>query len=229
MAVSKSKIGIYSIAGILTAVLIVVSFVAAGVQFPSSIQQGNNQQGSDKPGVGTLIVSLKDAPVEMKKLMITVSALYIQGSTDGIEDTWKLLPFIEDQEEITFDLLQYKDISLEVAEIELNAGIYNKVRLEITSAIAIYENDQEVKLKVPPGHIDIIVKIEIETGAVTNLVLDIEPDAIAINRNNIFRPTIKAIVTTNTESMQVTSESIDPTVTNSPSPTETLTLNPNPT
>jgi hypothetical protein len=229
MAVSKSKIGIYSIAGILTAVLIVVSFVAAGVQFPSSIQQGNNQQGSDKPGVGTLIVSLKDAPVEMKNLMITVSALYIQSSTDGIEDTWKLLPFIEDQEEITFDLLQYKDISLEVAEIELNAGIYNKVRLEITSAIAIYENDKEVKLKVPPGHIDIIVKIEIETGAVTNLVIDIEPDAIAINRNNIFRPTIKAIVTTNAESMQVTSESTDPTVTNSPSPTETLTLNPNPT
>jgi hypothetical protein len=201
MAFSKSKIGIYSVAGILTAVLIVVSFVAAGIQFPT----GNNfgQPGNDQNQLGTLVVALKDAPADMEKLMLTVGAIYIQDPTQE-EDTWTQLPFKNDAEdnpqtEIKFDLLQYEDISLQVAEIKLNKGQYHKVRLEILSAVAIMkdndadpENNPQVPLKVPPGHIDIIVDVEIQAGKVTELTIDIDPSNVKVNKNDIFRPVIKA-------------------------------------
>lgn len=217
MAVSKSKIGIYSIAGILAAVIIVSSFLIAGIQFPTANIANQNK-------VGTLVVSLKDAPADIEKLMLTVSAIYIQDPTADDENTWKLLPFTdgdddgEPDQEITFDLLEYEELSLKVAEVELNAGTYHKVRLQIIEALAIYDNGDEVELKVPPRHIDIIVDLEIEAGKVTELIIDIEPDGIEINKNNVFRPIIKTTIKSpSTESTEETQEATEET-TNSPSP-----------
>jgi hypothetical protein len=127
-------------------------------------------------------------------------------------------------------------------QTELNVGTYHKIRLEITGALATYidENlDDETppiqkELKVPPGHIDIIAELNIQADTITNLVIDIQPDDIEINKNDIFRPVIKPTVTTTPEpdgeTAQITTTTPTPSPTEepNPSPTETPTTSTTP-
>ena len=165
MAVSKSKIGIYSMAGILAAILIIAAFFASGVQIPGlpDINQNTHPQA-----MGTLVVSVIDAPADLEKLELTISAIYLQSPSEDSESEWILLPFFSGQTEVTFDLLQLTNgLSLDVVQTELNVGIYHKIRLEITGALATYIDENpgddtspiQKELKVPPGHIDIITEL----------------------------------------------------------------------
>ncbi|MGE5187610.1 MAG: DUF4382 domain-containing protein, partial [Betaproteobacteria bacterium] len=136
MAVNKRKIGIYSIAGVLAAVLIVVSFVAAGVQLPTNDQSG--QQGNNPPSLGTLVVSVKDKPVELSNLYLTVTSVWIQAlsSDEDSEETnrgWTNLDLIED-EPIIFDLLTLREKSIDLSTIQLPAGEYGKIRIYVSHA-----------------------------------------------------------------------------------------------
>jgi len=180
MAASKRKIGIYALAGIAIASIIVVSLIFSGLN-PLSNQ-----------ATGSLIVSVKDAPVELQKLDLTITAIYVQG---GKEDSWTQLDLIGGQP-VEFDLLTLKDISLEVSETQLLVGEYNKIRLEVSSALATYPNNPEPQtLKIPPGHIDIIAKFSILENQQTKLLIDIQPDTTAISNGGNFRPIIKTSIT----------------------------------
>jgi hypothetical protein len=181
MAASKRKIGIYALAGIAIASIIVVSLIFSGLN-PLSNQ-----------ATGSLIVSVKDAPVELQKLDLTITAIYVQG---GKEDSWIQLDLIGDQP-VKFDLLALKDISLEVSETQLLVGEYNKIRLEVSSALATYPNNnpKPQELKIPPGHIDIIAKFSILENQQTKLLIDIQPDTTAISNSGNFRPIIKTSIT----------------------------------
>jgi len=242
MAATKSKIGIYSMAGILAAVLIIASFFASGVQIPGLSQDIN--QNTNPQARGTLVVSVIDAPADIEKLELTISAIYLQSPSEDSESEWILLPFISGEPEVTFDLLQLTNgLSLDVVQTELNVGTYHKIRLEITGALATYVDEDptdgtppmQKELKVPPGHIDIITELNIQADTITNLVIDIQPDDIAINKNDIFRPIIKPTVTTTTEpdaeaaQITTTTPTLEPTESPTPTPTPSPTEEPNPT
>ncbi len=187
MAVSKRKIGIYSIAGIAAAIIIIGAIFASGMQIPL---------GSNSQGAGTLTVSIKDAPVDLKELWITVDSLYVQSAQD---DKWTELT-LDANQPVTFDLLTLKDISLQLSQDTISAGDYSKIRIGVTSALATYIDNKGAshageELKVPPGHIDVITNFKVEDGKVTGLLIDMQPDTAAISQSGNFKPIIKASIT----------------------------------
>jgi hypothetical protein len=179
MAASKRKIGTYALAGIAIASIIIVSLIVSGL----------NPLGDQ--ATGSLIVSIKDAPVELQKLDLTITAIYVQG---GNEESWTGLTLMSETQ-VTFDLLKLKENSLDVSQTQLPVGEYNKIRLEVSSAIATYPDDSTQTLKIPPGHIDIIAKFSILESQQTKLLIDIQPDTTAISNSGNFRPIIKASIT----------------------------------
>ncbi len=189
MAVSKRKIGIYSLAGVAIACVIIASFIVSGLNPLSGF--GSNQ------ATGTLSVSIKDAPVELQKLDLTVTGIYVQASNDS----WIELKLIDDQTEVKFDLLALQNITMEISQTQLAVGNYSKIRLEISSAIATYPDDQTQTLNVPSGHIDIITKFIINENQETKLLIDLQPDTTAISNSGNFRPIVKATVTSSGETV----------------------------
>ena len=231
MAVSNRTIGTYSIAGILVAILIIVSFVAAGVQLP--INDPSGQQGDNPPGLGTLVVSVKDKPVELSRLDLTITGVWIQvlsNDEDSEEnnDGWTNLKLIGD-EPIDFDLLSLRDSSIDLTTMQLPEGEYGKIRIYVSKASATYADSTEQiphieDLKVPSGRIDVITKITIEENMQSNLLIDLEPDATAISTSGNFRPIIKATLTITEPGViqpptEIQSqESVSPSPSASPSP-----------
>jgi hypothetical protein len=199
MAATKRKIGIYTATGVTAAIIIIGAIFASGIHIPS---------GSNSQGAGTLTVSIKDAPVDLKELWITVDSLYVQSVQD---DKWTELT-LDANQPVTFDLLKLKDSSLQLSQETISAGDYSKIRIGITSAKATYIDDKGTshtgeELKVPPGHIDVITNFKVEVGQVTGLLIDMQPDTAAISQSGNFKPIIKASITP------------IPTPTPSPSPT----------
>jgi hypothetical protein len=203
MAATKRKIGIYTVAGITIAGIIIASLLFSGLN-PLSNQESNK-------AMGTLIVSVKDAPVELERLDLTIASIYVQGGND---ESWTELQLIEDVPQ-PFNLLALKDISLELSQTQLPVGDYNKVRLEVSDAVATYPDQTTLDLKIPPGHIDIIAKFTISEYQQTKLLIDIQPDTTAISHSGNFRPVIKATVT-----------SAGATITPSPTPSQSPTQPP---
>lgn len=204
LAASKRKIGIYSLAGIAAAITIIVSIFASGIELPGQMVKPTT--------LGTLTVSIKDAPVNLKVLMITINGLYVQSAQDGKWNELKL----DAGQSVEFDLLTLKDTSLQLSQDTIPAGDYSKIRLDVTSAIATYtdqkgEDHTGEALKVPPGHIDIITSFKVGSDQVTGLLIDMQPDTAAISQSGNFKPILKMTVTP------------IPTPTPSPSPTESST------
>jgi len=177
MAANKRKIGIYSIAGIAAAIVIIASFLASGIQLPG------------QQSLGTLVVSIKDAPVDLEHLWVTIDGLMVQSSDNG----WIELKLNENQQ-VPFDLLALIDAehSLKLSEQTLDTGEYSKIRLEGVTATTTIGGEP---LNVPPGHIDIITNFHIEAGKLTALMIDMQPDTAAISQSGNFKPIVKAIVT----------------------------------
>jgi hypothetical protein len=201
MAANRRKIGIYSIVGIGAALIIIASIFASGIELPDQLAKPTT--------LGTLTVSIKDAPVDLQELWITINGVYIQSPQD---DKWIELT-LDAGQSVEFDLLTLKETSLQLSQDTIPAGDYSKIRLDVTSAIATYTDQKGddhtgEALKVPPGHIDIITSFKVGSGQVTGLLIDMQPDTAAISQSGNFKPILKMTVTP------------IPTPTPSPSPTE---------
>jgi hypothetical protein len=186
MAASKRKIGMYTITGITATIIVIAAIFVSGIQLPT-----------DRNQTGTLAVSIKDAPVDLKSLVLTIDGLYILDAND---DSWVELTLKEGQS-MTFDLLQLAgEKSLQLSEQAVSVGQYSKIRIDVTEAIATYTDSKGVdhtdeSLKVPPGHIDIITSFNIEGGQLTDLMIDMQPDTAAISQSGNFKPVVKMTVT----------------------------------
>jgi hypothetical protein len=174
-------IGLRVAAGFLVAITIIVAVFAAGITLPSQ-----------EVRTGRLTVLLTDAPVDLEKLMITITDLEVH-QVDEEEGEW--ITLIED-DEITFDLLEYQERkTLNLASVEIAAATYNKIRLYIFEAEAYYTKDPEtgIPLNVPPDKIDVIIKFELEPEGSKIVTIDMEPDWVHIKNNNL-RPVLKATI-----------------------------------
>lgn len=179
------KIGLRIFAGFLVAITIIVAVFASGITLPSQ-----------KVRTGRLIVLLMDAPVDLYQLNVTITDLEVHkvGQEDDEDGEW--IALIEN-EEITFDLLEYQNgKTLELASEIIDAGTYNKIRMYVSEANASYAEYPEnpVPLRVPPGKIDVITEFELVEGGTRIVVIDMEPDWVAISKNNNLRPVLKASI-----------------------------------
>ena len=67
--------------------------------------------------------------------------------------------------------------------------------MHVDDAHAVYVGSEElVSLKVPPGKLDVIIKFELEAGEFENVLIDMEPDWVAIKNEKTLRPTLKPII-----------------------------------
>jgi len=179
------KIGLRMAVGVLVAITIIVAVFASGITLPSQ-----------EVKTGRLIVLLKDAPVDLNELLITITDLEVHkvGTGDPEEGEWIYL--IED-DEITFNLLDYQnEKTLTLASVSIEAGRYNKIRMYVSEAYADYKDPEreDGSVNVPPGKIDVVTKFELEIGGTRIVTIDMEPDWVAISKSNNLRPTLKAII-----------------------------------
>lgn len=187
MAEDMRRVGVYGVAGILVAVLIVASFVVGGSQFPSirlPIFASN---------MGALVVKLTDAPVDLEHLNVTISSVSaLRVEHDG--ETWEELAFVNGVSEFYVDILKLQNVTRDLSITEIPAGNYTKLRMTVTQANATYSSGETVDLIVPPGHIDVIVHFEVKAGQTTRVIVDMQADWVAISQSRRLRPVLKATV-----------------------------------
>src|SRR5512140_2147804 len=117
----NSKLSLYVFVGIAAAVILIAAIYTSGIQLPSN-------GGSQNPTtLGTLMVSIKDAPVELSKLEVTIDSIEVQSENNG----WTTLPFVEGTPTVNFDLLTLKEISKTLSITQLQAGDYSTIRFHV--------------------------------------------------------------------------------------------------
>ena len=183
MATNHRKIGLYTIAGVAIAIVIVAAIFASGVPFPGFT--------SSKGKTGTLAVSIMDAPADLANLNVTVNALYVHNDDN---DSWTKLNFTEGVSQVYFNLLALKDVTKELSTSPIPVGNYSKIRLDIEAANATLNDGSTMNLTVPPGHIDVICLFQINADKTTNVLLDMQVDTVAISQSGNLKPVLKATV-----------------------------------
>jgi len=180
------KICLYAAAGVLVAFLIIAGLFISGVQLPSTTAPVFKVQ------TGTLVVLLKDAPVNLTHLNITIDSF----SVLNVSETWVNIapPFPKGKNEAYFDLLTLENVTMELVNEEIPAGNYTKMRMTIKTANATFADEHVSDLEVPPGHIDIIIHFIIKPDETTVLLIDMQADWIEISKTNRLRPVLKASV-----------------------------------
>ena len=191
----SQKIGLRIAAGFLVAITIIVAVFASGITLPSQ-----------KVRTGRLTVLLMDAPVDLEELYVTITGLEVHKV--GQDGEW--IPLMDEGDEIRFDLLKYQGTeTLTLASEIIEAGTYNKIRMKVSGASAIFAAGTEEAeknphtLTVPSGKIEVITKFELGNGdpddddAITVLI-DMEPDWVAISNLKHLRPVLKASISDET-------------------------------
>lgn len=201
MALYAKRLSLYVFAGIAAAIIIIAAVFASGIPLPS------NPDSQKTTILGTLIVSIKDAPVQLSKLEVTIDSIEVLNENNG----WTKLPFIEGTQEVHFDLLTLQDISQDLSTTQLPVGDYIKIRLHVKDATATFQDDSTTDLNVPSNKIDIIVHFQIEEGSTTKLLIDMTADTTAISNSNNLKPVLKATVTPPTPNSTPT-ESPNPSI-----------------
>lgn len=181
MKANGKRVGFYAISGVLAAVLIISGLLMSGIQLPSM------------RAMGTLMVLITDAPVDLDHLNVTIDSLMVRNVADENE-SWTSIPFSNGREEVYFDLLALRNVTMELSISEIPSGNYSKIRMTIKTANATYASGETVDLIVPPGRVDVKIDFEIKSDETTVLLIDMEADWVAISKTNRLRPVLKASV-----------------------------------
>ena len=207
------KIGLRVVTGVAIAIIIIVAVFASGIQLPGIEVE-----------TGQLNILLKDAPVDVDELWINMTGLEVHkvGDEEGewipidISDAIEKSAPGEELDYLQFDLLLYQDKEvLILAEADVYAGTYNKIRMTVMGAEAWYYVDEfgnplEINpdtgkptnpelmtidpLRVPPNRIDVITNFEIGSEDEVTVIIDMQPDWVAISKSGNLRPVLKATI-----------------------------------
>jgi hypothetical protein len=174
------QVGLFGVAGVLLATLIIAGFVIGGNIFQVS-------------GKGVLTIQIMDKPVALEHLNMTIDWAKIQDQDENWHNlTLKTEPFY-------FDLLALQNVSETLSETEIPAGNYTKIWMHALTANATYPDGTVADLKVPSDTIKVLLKpyLSLEGGGQVTVLIDLQPEdlnSIAISRNLNLRPVIKAMV-----------------------------------
>jgi hypothetical protein len=180
MSNGKRHTGLFGVAGILVAALIISGFVIAGNIFQAQ-------------GKGVLTIRVIDKPVELDHLNVTIDWVRIQGEDDNwVNLTLKTQPFY-------FDLLALQNVSETLSETKIPAGNYSMIQMHVLTANATYPDGSNVELTVPSDVIKVLLKphLNLESGGQVTVLIDLQPDdpnSIAVSHSLNLRPVIKAVV-----------------------------------
>ncbi len=178
MSNQKRRLGLYGGIGVLLAVLIIAGFIYANNYFAS--------------GKGTITVQIKDAPVELQHLNITIDWARIQGDNGGWTNlTLNSTPFY-------FDLLQLQNVSKTLSSTSVPSGNYTMIEMHVLTANATYVDGTDVNLNVPSDTIKVLLDphIDLKSGGQVIILIDLQADnnAVAISHSLNLRPVVQAVV-----------------------------------
>jgi len=174
------QVGLFGVAGVLVAAMIIAGFVIGENVFQVS-------------GKGVLTIQIMDKPVELDHLNMTIDWVQIQDEDENWYDlTLKVEPFY-------FDLLSLQDVSETLSETEIPAGNYTKIWMHVLTANATYPDGTVADLRVPSDIIKVLLKphLSFEDGGQITVLIDLQPEdlnAIAVSQSLNLRPVIKAVV-----------------------------------
>ena len=177
MASKPRKLKLY----LISAATIIAIIIAA------SFQLGTIQANET---TGTLTVSIKDAPVDLSKLEVTIDSIEAQSQ----DHSWINIPFNDGVQSVQFDLLLLQDVSQDLSTTQIPVGTYTKIRLHVTDATATYKDGTTDNLNVPSDKIDVIIHFEVKEGDTTNVQIDMTADFVAISNTQNLRPVLKATI-----------------------------------
>jgi len=206
MSKANAKIGLFGIAGILMAVVVIAGFVSV----------------SDiiRPVNGTLTIQIMDKPVALKHLNMTIDWVKIKDENGN----WYDLELANPNEEGTFyfDLLALQYVSETLSITEIPEANYTAIWIHVLTANATYPDETTADLRVPSDVIKVLLKpqLSLEGGGQVTILIDLQPEdlnTIAISQSLNLRPVIKAVV-----------PQPSPTPTPEPTPTASPTASPTP-
>ena len=193
-----------------------IIFLALVAGFITSCQ---TDDGLSSNGKGTVKILLTDAPFpsgQVAEANITIDKIEINKTGDTDE-------FIVLSEETkTFNLLDLRNgITAELAEVELEDGTYNQIRMRIVDANIVLNDEAGpvFDLKIPSGTssgLKIMIKngLVVTEGSLSSVLLDFDVSQSFIVQGNpktkvgikgfIFKPVVRAVVEAQTGSIEGT-------------------------
>ncbi len=173
------------------AALCALSLAVAGCNDDDRGNQGISQQGS-------MVLMMHDAPVDdFREVWVTVESVTMLGADDDSNASGEAVL----TESVRMDLLALDSLAQIVAAVDVEAGAYSKIRLQISNPEFIRDDDSvftgdDIHL-VANGHVDLNTQgnVFIVEDAVTVVSLDVDLDnSLQINETGngryILRPQI---------------------------------------
>jgi hypothetical protein len=191
-----------------------IIFLALVAGFIISCQ---NDEGLDSNGKGTVKILLTDAPFpsdQVAEANITIDKIEINKTGDSAQF------IVLSEAEMTFNLLDLRNgITTELAEVELEDGTYNQIRMHIVDANIVLNDEASsvFNLKIPGGTssgLKIIIKngLVVADGSLSSVLLDFDVSQSFIVQGNpktkagikgfIFKPVVRAVVEAETGSIE---------------------------
>lgn len=169
----------------------------------------------DSNQTGTLSVTLTDAPFPIdlvSEANVTITKIDIRNKdseTEGAEDEESFITLTETEQ--SFNLLDLQNgVKTSLVDLEIEAGTYDLVRLYVSEASVVLNDETTYDLTVPSGaqtgiKIFIEPNIEVAGGLSSELLLDFEVASSFVVQGDMssidgiigftFKPTIKAVNT----------------------------------
>lgn len=195
---------------VIAALLIAMLIIPAGCA-ELGIPSPGDLIGS-QPTTGRLEVRVTDAPPEKVITAIDVTVASVEINKDGGETGeggWQSLAVLEGKS--TFDLLQVQGLEELLATSDLEPGVYNQIRMEVTRVLVTFEGEEPVEAKLPSGKLKFVRPFEIAAGQTTVLLFDfIASKSIHTTGSDkvMFQPVIHLSVTGAAGAMEITSAAL---------------------
>jgi Domain of unknown function (DUF4382) len=153
---------------------------------------GAGGAGGDSGGLGTLTVSIQDAPasVNWTHLSVTYSRIQAHEANASNETGW-----FNVTQTGTVDLAALKTVSQLLGTAKLAAGMYTQLRIDVNSATGVMENGTTVHFVVPSGELKTDDPFNITVGQTTSLTLDIDLSRSIVHADGmwLFLPVISSV------------------------------------
>jgi Domain of unknown function (DUF4382) len=155
-------------------------------------------------GHGQLDINLTDAPIDLSNVasvVVDISAVTVypgdpeMSGTDGTEAA----PIVVLDHPATFDLLTLTGgATALLASASLPAGLYQRIRLDITSARMTFKDATTTNLKIDSNKVDIPIRFQVRQAETTGVTLDFDAGAsVQVNDTGsgtfILRPVVTPV------------------------------------
>jgi hypothetical protein len=169
----------------------------------------NNEEYSLPEGKGRINVLLTDSPFPIDLVShtyVSIDRVEIRqkAEMEAGEDADSFIVIAEGEMEI--DLLQLTNgITTEIASADLDAGVYDLIRLHVTDATIVLADGSEYNLQIPSGSasglkIKIDPAISLDEGETSDVLLDFDVSRSFVLKGNlgniqgfIFKPVVRGV------------------------------------